>query len=222
MAGQWLVPVTRLPTIYGFLKKGELIGSPKSLINQPIDWMNHPTEKRTLVADFTGLWHTVLPGVVIRIVIVYRKAYQHRLRFTQKRVLEAFFTTDLTLSRDEILAEYPKRWTIEISIRDAFAYYGLGQDMCRNYQRIVGINTFRLLMAAARTLWVSQQISDTKQVNLLRFRPWYRQKQHLSQLDIAEAYREALYAGGITPTVRFLLDLREIHQSQDTSLPFAA
>lgn len=203
-------------------KKGELIGSPKSLINQPIDWINHPTEKRTLVADFTGLWHTVLPGVVIRIVIVYRKAYQPRLRFTQKRVLEAFFTTDLTLSRDEILAEYPKRWAIEISIRDAFAYYGLGQDMCRNYQRIVGINTFRLLMAAARTLWVSQQISDTKQVNLKRFRPWYRQKQHLSQLDIAEAYREALYAAGITPTVRFLPDMREIHQSQDTSLPRAA
>lgn len=203
-------------------KKGQLIGSPKSLINQPIDWINHPTEKGTVVANFTGLWHTVLPGVVIRVVIVYRKAYQPRQGFAKKRVLEAFFTTDLTLSQDEILTEYQKRWAIEISIRDAFAYYGLGQDMCRNYQRIVGINTFRLLMAAARTLWVSQQISDTKQVNLKRFRPWYRQKQHLSQLDIAQAYREALYAGGITPTVRFLPDLREINQNQDTSLPRAA
>jgi hypothetical protein len=159
---------------------------------------------------------------MIRIVIVYRKAYQPRRGFAKKRVLEAFFTTDLTLSRDQILAEYPKRWAIEISIRDAFAYYGLGQDMCRNYQRIVGINSFRLLMAATRTLWFIQQIKNTKQINLLRFRPWYRQKRHISQLDIAEAHREVLYAGGITPTVRFLPNLPEINQNQDTSLPRAA
>ena len=203
-------------------KKGQLIGSPKALINHSVDWINHPTEKGTFVADFTGLWHTVLPEVVIRIVIVYRKAYQPRRGFAKKRVLEAFFTTDLTLSRDQILAEYPKRWSIEISIRDAFAYYGLGQDMCRNYQRIVGINSFRLLMAATRTLWFIQQIKNTKQINLLRFRPWYRQKRHISQLDIAEAHREVLYAGGITPTVRFLPNLPEINQNQDTSLPRAA
>ena len=94
--------------------------------------------------------------------------------------------------------------------------------MCRNYKRIVGINGFRLLMAATRTLWFVQQVKDTKQMNLLRFRPWYRQKRHLSQLDIAEAYREVLQAAGITPTVRFLPDLPEINQNQDTSLPLVA
>ena len=68
-------------------------------------------------------------------------------------------------------------------------------------------------MAATITLWFVQQVKDTKSMNLLRFRPWYRQKRHFSQVDIAEAYREVLYAAGITPAVRFLPDMPEINQN---------
>jgi len=193
--------------------KGALIGSAKTLINDQTKWSNHPTEKGTLVAQVTGLWHSVVPGVMIRVVIVYRKDYRPTVTATKKKTLEAFFTTDLALTVSQILAEYKSRWAIEIDIRDANAYYGLGGDMCRNYQRIVGINNFRLLMAASRTLWVIHQIRDTDQLNLRRFRPWYRTKHRLSQLDIVEIYQETFYAQGISPTVRFLHDMPHIHSS---------
>src|SRR5215468_9695653 len=64
--------------------------------------------------------------------------------------LEAFFTTDLTLSAEEIVREYGHRWAVEITIRDSNAFAGLGQDQCRKRQRIVGANTLRLVLAAAR------------------------------------------------------------------------
>ncbi|MGQ4808295.1 hypothetical protein NKDENANG_01676 [Candidatus Entotheonellaceae bacterium PAL068K] len=47
---------------------------------------------------------------------------------------------------------------VEIDIRDGQAFYGLGQDQWRKWRRIVGANTFRLAMAAARTLWFVEQM----------------------------------------------------------------
>jgi len=40
-------------------------------------------------------------------------------------------------------------------------------------------------------------------VPLCRYRPWYRQKVAPSQLDVAEACREALHEAGIFPIPRF-------------------
>ena len=56
--------------------------------------------------------------------------------------VEAFFTTDLTLSRQDIVDEYGKRWAVEIEIRDANAFDGLGQDQCRKRQRVIGVTRF--------------------------------------------------------------------------------
>ena len=73
--------------------------------------------------------------------------------------VEAFFTTDLTLSLEAILAQYRERWAVEITIRDSNAFAGFGQDQCRKRERVVGANTLRLVLAAARTLWFVEQTS---------------------------------------------------------------
>ena len=75
--------------------------------------------------------------------------------------VEAFFTTDLTLSLDAILAQYRERWAVEITIRDGNAFAGFGQDQCRKQERVVGVNTLRLLLAAARTLWFVEHTART-------------------------------------------------------------
>ena len=92
----------------------------------------------------------------MRVVVVRREATHSTKKPGQRKPpppVEAFFTTDLTLSTQDILNEYADRWSVEIAIRDANAFDGLGQDQCRKRQRIIGANTFRLVMAAARTLW---------------------------------------------------------------------
>jgi hypothetical protein len=56
-----------------------------------------------------------------------------------------------------------------------------------------------LVLAAARTLWFIDQVERGMTFTLCRYRPWYRQKAAPSQLDVAEACREALHEAGIFP-----------------------
>ena len=113
-------------------------------------------------------------------------------------------------------------WAVEIAIRDSNAFAGLGQDQCRQRQRVLGANPFRLVMAAARTLWFIAHVDRGTEVPLCRYRPWYRQKVAPSQLDVAEAWREALHEAGIFPMARFTPDLAENREEPEYALPLAA
>ena len=113
-------------------------------------------------------------------------------------------------------------YNIEMAIRDSNAFAGLGQDRCRKRQRIIGANTWRLVLAAARTLWFIAQVDRGAEVPLCRYRPWYRQKVAPSQLDVAEACREALHEAGIFPIPRFIPELSENQEEPAYALPLAA
>jgi hypothetical protein len=206
-------------------RKGKPLGSPKTLARKRTGWLNHPAEAGAQVQSWLGLWHTVLPGQPIRVVVVRRQASKkpqmpgHR---TPRPSVEAFFTTDLTLSVDDILKHYRDRWAVEIDIRDGQAFYGVGQDQCRKWQRIVGANTFRLVMAAARTLWFVAQAQRLGPIDLCRYRPWYRHKVAPSQLDIVSMCRETLHTAGVSPIVRFRQAVDENHDEPGNTMPIAA
>jgi hypothetical protein len=206
-------------------KKGALIGSPKILAKTTTGWSPHPSEAGAEVQAWRGLWHSVLPGQLLQVIVVRREATRSRNTSGRRKPLpavEALFTTDLTLSIDAILREYRARWAVEIAIRDANAFDGLGQEQCRKRQRITGANTFRLVLAAARTLWFIDQVEHGTRVNLYDYRPWYRQKLAPSQLDVVWACREALHEAGIFPIPRFTPDLAENHEEPEYVLPLAA
>jgi hypothetical protein len=59
-------------------------------------------------------------------------------------------------------------------------------------------------------------------VPLCHYRPWDRQKRAPSQLDVAEACREALHEAGIFPLPRFIPDLAENQEEPEKVLPLAA
>jgi hypothetical protein len=206
-------------------KKGPLLGSPKTFARQRHGWQPHPTEAEALVQAWVGLWHSVLPGRVIRVVVVRRPQRPRSRQAGQHKPpppVEAFFTTDLALSLEAILAQYRDRWAVEITIRDTYAFDGLGREQCRKVERIVGANTLRLVLAAARTLWFMEQASRADTLNLQRYRPWYRQKTAPSQLDIVWTCREALQEAGVLPMPRFAPDLAENLEEPENTLPLAA
>jgi len=206
-------------------KKGPLLGSPKTLARKRTGWRPHPTEAGALVQAWEGIWHAVLPGRLLRVVVVRRPTAACRRKPGQRKpppAVEAFFSTDLTLSLVAILAQYRERWAVEITLRDSNAVTGFGQDQCRKYERVVGANTLRLGLAAARTLWFVAQASRTDALDLTRYRPWYRHKQAPSQLDIVWACRETLQDAGVFPRPRFTLGLAAIPQEPENALPLAA
>jgi len=206
-------------------KKGDLIGSPTTLAQTVKGWSPHPSEAGAEIQAWEGLWHPVLPGRLVRVVVLRRHGTATTKRPGQRKpppAIEAFFTTDLALSAEEIVRAYGHRWAVEIAIRDSNAFDGLGQDQCRKRQRIIGANTLRLVLAAARTLWFIAHVDRGTGVPLCRYRPWYRQKAAPSQLDVAEACREALHEAGIFPIPRFTPELAENDEEPDHALPLAA
>ena len=206
-------------------KKGDLLGSPTTLAQTAQGWEPHPSEAGAEIQAWCGVWHPVLPGRLLRVVVVRRQGQGGSKRTGHRKPRppgEAFFTTDLSLSPQDILAEYRDRWTVEIAIRAANAFAGLGQEQCRKRQRIMGANTLRLVLAAARTLWFISQVDRSPGVPLCRYRPWYRQKAAPSQLDVAEACREALHAAGIFPIPRFTPEVAENDEEPEYALPLAA
>ena len=207
-------------------KKGARLGTAKTLAEEQAGWQPHPSEPGAEVCVIEGLWQSVLPGVVLRVVLVRRPALkQAKSKRQRQKWLEAFFTTDRSLSLEEILAEYRGRWTIEITISAARQDYGLGQDRCRRYRRIVGINAFRLVIAAAQVLWFAEAVEEVASMDLVRYRPWYLQKQAPSLHDVVWACREHLNAEGITPKVGFWETMEGFHGNSAGSsgaLPRAA
>lgn len=206
-------------------KKGKLLGSPKTLARKRDGWQPHPTEAGATVQAWEGLWHAVLPGRPIRMVVVQRPTTRRTCKPGQHKPpppVEALFSTDPTLSLAAILAQYRDRWAVEITIRDSYAFAGLGQDQCRKVKRIVGANTLRLVMVAARTLWFVEHAGQAEAFELCRYRPWYRQKCAPSQLDLVWACREALHEAGVFPIPRFAPDLAENHEEPEIALPLAA
>jgi hypothetical protein len=204
-------------------KKGDVIGSPKTLATPSSAWRPHPQETGALIQSWVGMWHSVLPGRLIRVVVVWRPHLvgypkpQGQKAFGHLKPLEAFFSTDVSLSPHALLETYADRWAMEIAIRDSHAYYGVAQDQCRRFPPIVGANTFRLLMAAARTLWFIVTSEQQTDVSLQRFRPWYRHKVAPSQFDVAWACRASLQEVGIFPIPRFFTAVAKNQPELDTS-----
>jgi hypothetical protein len=111
-------------------KKGDLIGSPKTLAETATGWSPHPSEAGAEIQAWDGLWHAVLPGRLVRVVVLRRDGKAAPKQPGQRKpppAIEAFFTTDLTLSAHDIINEYGDRWAVEIAIRDANAFDGLGR-----------------------------------------------------------------------------------------------
>jgi hypothetical protein len=82
-------------------KKGDLIGSPKTLAQTTTGWVPHPSEAGAAIQAWDGLWHPVLPGCLLRVVVVRRPGTVPRKGPGQRKpppLVEAFFTTDLSLS----------------------------------------------------------------------------------------------------------------------------
>lgn len=185
-------------------RKGPRIGTAQTLAEEDEGWQDHPEEAGAEVRLVEGLWHSVLPGVVLHVVLVRRLAWkQARSKKRRQRWVEAFFTTDLSLSLDQVLREYQGRWSVEITIWQARQSFGLGQDRCRRYRRVVGINAFRMVLVAAQVLYFAEAVKSVSSMDLIRYRPWYLHKQGPSLDDIAWACREQLYRAGITPKVGF-------------------
>ncbi len=91
-----------------------------------------------------GLWHAVLPGRRVRVVVVRRPGTGGPTRGGQRKApppVAALGTTARSLSPEDIVTADHARWAVEMAIRDANAFAGGGPEPCRTRERILGANT---------------------------------------------------------------------------------
>jgi hypothetical protein len=222
-------------------EKGEELAAPKELAESAplegtppegdLDWAVHPAEEEAQICSFEAIWHSVLPGKVLRIAMLRRPHLKEASSpEKRKRYLEVFFTTDLRLSAEQILEEYRGRWSIEILIREAKESFGLGKDRCRNTRKISGINNFRLLIGAAEVLCRAEtQEAETQKTEKQeagpeerpdrfdRLRPWYEEPGAPNLFDIHWSIREDLAEAGIIPKVGLRATSGEFEQNSSSA-----
>ena len=209
-------------------KKGDGIGAPNPLATPSAAWPPPPQEAEACIQSGVGIGQSVFPGRPIRVVVVWRPHRADRTTPTGHKALgrltplEALFSTAVRLAVPALLETYEDRWAIAIALRDGHAYDGLAQDQCRKYAHMVGANTLRFLLAAARTLCFIGTSEPQADVALQRFRPWSRHKVAPSQFDVAWACREGLQEAGIFPIPRIFTAVAENQQELDKSERIAA
>ena len=90
-------------------KKGDLLGAPKTLGQTATGWSPHPSAAGAEIQAWEGLWQAVLPGRLVRVVVLRRHGNPPTKRSGQRKpppAIDAFCTTELTLSAAEIVREY--------------------------------------------------------------------------------------------------------------------
>ena len=92
---------------------------------------------------FTAVWDSVRPGQSVTIVCVRDPNGEHDDEF--------FFSTDLTMSPEEIILYYTGRWSIEVVFRECKQYLGIQDPQARKMDAILRIVPFGLWLTALRT-----------------------------------------------------------------------
>jgi SRSO17 transposase len=102
---------------------------------------------------------------------------------------DVFYTTDLSASAEEILKRYAMRWSIEVAFHDAKGCLGLEDPQNRTRKAVERSAPFALLVYSMAILWWCKHGHKTE---LSIFRPWYRQKRHVSFADMLGALRREI------------------------------
>ena len=164
------------------------------------DWVPHPSEKGAWTRTCIGRWHNFMKGTNLIIVVTYRPAWKaSKSEKRQCAAVQAIFSTACQSQPPQprkTIQTYSIRWAVEIDIRDAFAFYGLGKAHLRKLKATEALNQLRIIWAACRTVWFYQNLGQGP-IKLNWLRPWYRKKHKPSQRDIAFELRNEMSANGL-------------------------
>ena len=199
--------------------KGKRLPSPEKLAAaKSVRWKTlkpviYGREVKVLVKTQVGMWYGVTHTRLVRVVVT---------RDPSGRIEDrAYFTTDLELSVEEILAGFSKRWSLEVTFRDAKQSLGLEDPQNgwwrrpkrhRRRKKRPGPHSRgrRGERAVRRTaplvfcvyglviVWYFRHGNAERDVKRVRkHSPWYRHKRAPSFADMLGAVRRELWAARI-------------------------
>lgn len=198
--------------------KGARLPSPRELAASDTRWKTvfpviYGQKVAVKVKSQVGMWYTVAHTRLVRVVVT---------RDPKGRIEDrAYFTTDLALSVEELLAGYSRRWALEVAFRDAKQHLGLedpqngwwrrhqperrrrkkpGPQPRGNRGRRAVEHTVPLAFCAYGLVvaWYLRHGKPERDVQRARTSsPWYRHKTDPSFADMLNAVRREICQAGI-------------------------
>jgi hypothetical protein len=152
-------------------KKGERLPTPKEMLEMPQEFVadeqtfSLPGGEKTLrVQVLRGvLWYTGCKQERVAVVLLRDPSGSWRD--------EALLCTDVTLSVEEIVAGYCRRWSIEVAFHDAKQYLGMQDARVWCQASVQRAHPMALFCVSLAVLWYARYGQDLPEVR--RERPWY-------------------------------------------------
>jgi hypothetical protein len=132
--------------------------------------------------------------------------------------LRVFFSTDPTMTVEQILEGYSRRWAIEVSFRNLKQVLGFADSSARLKPAVERTAPFIGFVYTLLVIWFTEHAYTTPQA-ALPVRPWYTHKQGCSFEDIVRTARRVLAPAGILD-LRSVLD--DLHENPEPPLRPAA
>ena len=169
-------------------KKGKRLPTPEELAQHCKNWNRVKINRRghevpRLVAEYHVLWYKVCKTRPVKLVIVRDPDGVEPDDF--------FFTTDVTLPPDVVIAQYSGRWSIEDTFRNTKQFLG-GQDpQTRKINGPERATAFSFILYSLIWIWFIQAKQHKK--SCWPSWPWYRSKSTPSFQDALAALRSTLW-----------------------------
>jgi hypothetical protein len=184
---------------------------------RPKDWtpIHLPNGRHYQVQAWSALWWKVFGQRPIRIVATRRPGSRRRPEF--------FYTTDLTLSVEQILAYYTDRWAIECLFHEVKERMGFEEPQCRTERAVERTTPFLLWTAGLTQVWFLMQ----NRRDLIGWRPrwWSKARKENAAPSFSEmlaAVRRELLREGLIHTSTSETQLRETLNALVESAAYAA
>lgn len=187
------------------------------MLPKPLEMLAQKGLRRTKIELYQhSSFHVRITSVVCRLYLAPERevkvvAVEH---LRGGRGIEVFYSTDLSLSEEEVLERYSFRWPVETTFQDSKGHLGLGEPQNRVTQAVRRTTPSMLYLYGLIVMWHEYLRDEPGDF----VREW-RGKQHASFADmLATLRRDSLEktrttifsAGGLPPGVEKLLKPLEI------------
>lgn len=117
-----------------------------------------------------------------------------------------FFSTDVTMTVEQIIEGYAGRWSIEVCFRNLKQLFGFADSSARKPEAVKRVAPFVGVTYTFLVLWFTEH---TYQTPLAQppIRPWYSHKSGLSFEDVIRAARRAISSNAFYDLTQYINNL---------------
>jgi hypothetical protein len=169
-------------------KKGERLMNPAELAkSRKVRWTKvrvdiYGKSARVWFKSVDALWYNSAGTQLLRIVVVRDPS--------RKRRDDCYFTTDLSMTPVGIIETIAKRWSLEVTFRDAKQSLGFEEPQSRTQKAVERTAPMAFVLYGMTVLWHAEHGEALREKWFVK-RPWYRKKRGPSFADMLATLRQA-------------------------------